>query len=109
MTEEIHSYGYRTPRFPTDFNFTLQTGDRLPALLEAHCCDLSEDGMGAEMAEMLEIGAKVTLILTLPGSSTSMRIAARVVARHFDGYGFAFVFSSQSECDYIQQYLATLR
>lgn len=109
MTEKIHSYGYRTPRFPAAFQLTLQTDDRLPALLNAHCSDISEDGLGAVIEGTLEIGAKVTLILTLPGNPNSMRIAARVVNRRREGYGLAFVFSSQSERDYIHNYLAGQR
>jgi len=109
VTEKIYNYGYRTPRFPVDFRLSLQTDSRLPALLDGHCSNLSEDGLAAEIAEPLEIGAKVTLILMLPGKSTSMRIAARVTNHNRDGYGFAFLFSSQNERNYICDYLASQR
>ena len=109
VTDKIYNYGYRTPRFPADFRLLLQTDDRLPALLEAHCSNLSEGGLAAEINEPLEIGAKVTLILTLPGKSASMRIAARVAYRNRNGYGFAFIFSSQNERNYICDYLASQR
>ena len=109
VADKIYDYGYRTARFPADFRVLLQTDDRLPRLLDGHCINLSEDGLGVEISEPLEIGAKVTLILTLPGNSTSMRIAARVTNCHESGYGFAFTFSSQSERKYICDYLGSQR
>jgi PilZ domain len=110
VTDGIYNYGYRTPRFPADFRLLLQTDDRLPTLLDARCLNLSEDGFAAaEIKQTLEIGAKVTLILTLPGNPTSMRIAAKVTNRNLDGYGFAFIFSSQNERNYICDYLASQR
>ncbi len=109
MTEKIYDYGYRTPRFPADFRLLVQTDDRLPALLDARCSNLSEDGLAAEIVGGLEIGVKVTLILSLPGNPTSMRIAARVTNRNDDGYGFAFIFSSQKERSYIFDYLSSQR
>ena len=109
MTDAIHNYGYRTPRFQVDFRLMLQTDDRLPQLLDAHCSDLSEDGLAAEINESLEIGARVILIFSLPGGSTSIKIAAKVINRQGDGYGFAFIFSSPNERDYISDYLEALR
>lgn len=105
MTDNIYNYGYRLPRFPDDFRLFLQVDDCHPALLDAQCTDLSEAGLAAQVKESLEIGAKVTLILTLPGTSTSMRIAANVIHRHGQGYGFAFAFSSQSQQSSIHKYL----
>jgi len=105
VTDTIYNYGYRTPRFPADFHLLLQTDDRLPRLLNAHCTNLSEDGLAVENNDPLEIGGKVTLILTLPGNPTSMRITARVTNRHKDGYGLAFVFCSENERNYISEYL----
>jgi Tfp pilus assembly protein PilZ len=109
VTEQIYDYGYRTPRFNVDFRLLLQTDDRLPRLLDVRCLNLSEDGVAVETGELLEIGAKVTLILTLPGNPTSRRIAAKVTNRHPDGYGLAFIFASQNERSYICDYLAAQR
>ena len=109
MTDNIYNYGYRVPRFRANFCLLLQTDERFPALLDARCTDLSEDGLAAETKASLEIGAKVTLILTLPGISTSMRILARVTNRQVEGYGFAFIFSSQNERSYMHEYLESLR
>ena len=105
MADEIYKFGYRAPRYRADFSLLLQTDDRLPSLLDARCIDLSEDGLAAKTKASLQIGAKVTLILTLPGISTSMRIAARVTNRQVDGYGFAFIFSSPNERSYMHEYL----
>ncbi len=107
MTDKIYNYAYRTPRFEVDFRLLLQTDDYPPRLLDARCTNLSEDGLAVEIIESLEIGTKVTLVLTLPGSATSMRIPAKVFNRHQSGYGFAFIFPSQSERKYICDYLAS--
>jgi hypothetical protein len=105
VTDNIYSYGYRVPRFPDDFRLFVQIDEHHSALLGARCTDLSEAGLAAEIKESLEIGARVTLILTLPGTSTSMRIAANVIHRQGEGYGFAFAFSSQSQQSSIHKYL----
>jgi hypothetical protein len=109
VTDKIYNYGYRAPRFRADFRLLLQTGDRNPGMLDARCTDLSEDGLAAEINAPLEIGARVTLILTLPGMPASMRIPARVTNRQVGGYGFAFIFSSQNERSYMREYLESRR
>jgi hypothetical protein len=109
VTDNIYNYGYRAPRYSADFSLLLQTDERLPTLSEARCIDLSEDGLAAKTKAALEIGTKVTLILTLPGISNSMRIAARVTNRQVEGYGFAFIFSSGNERSYMHEYLESRR
>ena len=109
MTERIYNYGYRAPRFRADFRFLLQIDGRLPALLDAHCTDLSEVGLAAEIKVALEIGAKVTLILALPGTSTPMRVTANVIHRQSKGYGFAFDFSSPNQQRQMSEYLESRR
>jgi len=109
MANSIYSFGYRVPRFRTDFHLLLQAEDRQQALLDGRCTDISEDGLGAQVRASLEVGSTVTLILTLPGSTTSLRVAARVTNRKGEFHGFAFVFSSQRERDYVQKYVESLR
>jgi hypothetical protein len=109
LTDKIYNYGYRAPRYRADFRLLLQTTDRSPGLLDARCTDLSEDGLAAAINGALEIGARVTLIITLPGTSTSMRIAAKVTNRQVGGYGFAFIFSSHNERSYMHEYLESRR
>lgn len=109
MTDKIYNYGYRAPRFRADFRLLLQPADRNPGLLDARCTDLSEDGLAAEVNASLEIGTRVMLILTLPGTPTSMRIPARVTNRQVGGYGFAFILSSQNERSYMHEYLESRR
>jgi hypothetical protein len=105
VKDTIYNYGYRLPRFPDDFRLFLQIDNCHPTLLHAQCTNLSEAGLAADIKESLEIGAKVTLILTLPGTQTSMRIAANVIHRQGEAYGFAFAFSSQSQRGSIHKYL----
>ena len=109
MTDAAYKFGYRAPRYRADFCFLLQTEERIPSLVDARCTDLSEGGLAAKTKASLEIGANVVLIVTLPGVSTSLRIAARVINRQVDGYGFAFIFSSQQERSYLHDYLESRR
>jgi PilZ domain len=108
VTDNIYNYGYRLPRFRGDFRLFLQIDDCHSVLLDARCKDLSEAGLAAEISVSLEVGAKVTLILTLPGTSTSMRIAAKVIHHKDQIHGFAFSFSSPSQQLSIHKYLESL-
>jgi hypothetical protein len=109
MTDKIYDFGYRAPRFGADFRLFLQIDNLHSALLDARCIDLSEDGLAVESRASLEIGTVVTLILTLPGTSISRRIAARVTNCRVNRYGFAFIFSSQQEKSYMHEYLDSRR
>ena len=105
----IQEFGYRTPRFPADFHFLLQISEPKPRLIDARCVDISSDGLAARMAESLSAGTLVTLMLALPGHTSTLRIAARVSHQHQGEHGFAFIFSSQHERESIQKYMATMR
>jgi hypothetical protein len=106
---KIQEFGYRTPRFPADFHFLLQVNDPKPRLIDARCVDISSDGLAAKLAESLAVGSQVTLMLALPGHSSTLRVAARVSHQHHGEHGFAFIFSSQHERESIQKYLASVR
>lgn len=109
MLDSIYSFGYRLPRFRTDFHLLLQTADRQPLLLDGRCTDISEEGLGAQFPTALEIGSTVKLILTLPGSSISLHVSARVTNRKGEFHGFAFLFPSQQERDHVHNYIKSLR
>jgi Tfp pilus assembly protein PilZ len=109
VTNDIYNYGYRAPRFRADFRLLLQARDHNPVLLDARCIDLSEDGLAAETNAVLEIGERVLIIMTLPGTPTSIRIAASVTNRQIGSYGFAFIFSSQNERIRMRAYLESRR
>jgi hypothetical protein len=107
MADNVSNYEYRSPRFRADFQFVVQVMHPHPAVLSARCLDLSEDGLAAqvsgaelrptEIRESLEVGAKVTIIMTLPGNSNTTTLAARVTNQKVGSYGFAFIFSSKAE------------
>jgi PilZ domain len=101
----IYDFEYRSPRRPGGFRVLLQNEDRNLPLLNGVCTDLSEDGVAVDLDTSLGIGERVTLIMTLPGTSTSRRVAARVTNCHGVGYGFAFIFSSPTERASMQEYL----
>ncbi len=105
MTDNIHNYGYRAPRYCADFHLLLQTLNPSPMILDAHCTSLSEDGLAAEVNASLEIGTNLTIIMTLPGSPRSLRVSARVTNLQADGYGFAFVFGDDEMKRYLRNYL----
>jgi hypothetical protein len=107
-TTRIQQFGYRKPRFRVEFHFLVQVEGRGSKLLDARCIDLSEDGLSAQISDCLEVGTHVTFILTLPGATTSARLAALVNYRQAECHGFTFVFSSQEERDFVHRYLATL-
>lgn len=109
MSKSVYSFGYRAPRFRADFHLLLQTEDRQPTLLDGRCMDISEDGIGAQFRSSLEVGSKVNLIFTLPGSATSLRVTAQVTNQKGEFYGFAFIFSSQREREYVQRYVESQR
>jgi hypothetical protein len=109
MTDKVYDFGYRAPRFRADFRLFLQIDDLHSGLLDARCTDLSEDGLAIESGASLGTGTVVTLILTLPGTSISRRIAARVTNCRVNSYGLAFIFSSQLEQSYMHEYLDSRR
>src|SRR5690242_16281195 len=74
----ITKFDYRVPRFPADFRLLVQTTEPQPRLLDARCLDISEDGLAAQIAESLPVGTGVILLLTLPGKTTSLQVAATV-------------------------------
>jgi hypothetical protein len=105
----IYEFGYRTPRFCANFYFLLQTEGLDAHVMEARCIDIGDEGMAAQICEPLEIGTQVIVILTLPRSSTSLRVAARVCNRHDQDHGMVFLFSSQNERQDFREYLRALR
>lgn len=109
MSKAVYSFGYRVPRFRTDFHLLLQTEAQQASLLDGRCTDISQDGLGAEFSATLEIGTHVKLIFTLPGSSASLRVGARVSNRSGDFYGFAFTFTCESDRERVHSYIQSLQ
>jgi hypothetical protein len=109
MSQNVYTFGYRVPRFHTDFHLLLQIEGPRPTLLDGRCTDISEGGLGAEFNASLEVGMNVNLILTLPDSSTSLRVAARVSNRNGDYYGLSFTFLSAADQDRVRRYIRSLQ
>lgn len=107
--QEVYSFGYRKPRFRTNFRVLLQVSGFPPKLIDALCIDISEDGIAAEVIEELAIGTKVIVVMTPPQSSVSVRVAAKVVNKNEHHYGFTFHFSSAAERETLRGYLASIR
>ena len=105
----VTSFGYRKPRFRTDFRLLIQLEGRPPKLIDARCLDISEDGLAAQLPEDLEVGTRVIFVMTPPGSSRSIRIPGRVNNRTEQQHGFIFIFNSRAERDSVQVCLACLR
>ncbi|HEY1800680.1 MAG TPA: PilZ domain-containing protein [Terriglobales bacterium] len=109
IDNEIYSFGYRKPRYRTGFRVLLQMNGYPPRLVDALCVDVSEDGLAAEVAENIAIGDQLTVVMTPPESSVSVRLSAKVVNRNDYHYGFIFHFASQAERDSLRAYLASIR
>lgn len=107
--QEVYSFGYRKPRFRTNFRVLLQVSGFPPKLIDALCIDISEDGIAAEVIEDLALGTRLTVVMTPPESSVSVRVSAKVVNRNDHHYGFTFHFSSATEREELRGYLASIR
>jgi PilZ domain len=109
VTDKVYDYGYRSTRFRVDFSLCVQNDQASSPLLNARCTTLSESGLACEIVEPLQIDSVVTLMFTLPGTSKSIRTEARVTNRHAGGHGLAFIFCSQTEKDYMSEYIESRR
>jgi hypothetical protein len=105
MTDKIHTYGYRAPRYCVDFHFLLQLLDPRPTIFEARCTELSENGLAAEVNASLAAGTHVTMTLTLPDSQRSVRIDASLTNLLRGSYGFAFTSPSADTQRHLRNYL----
>ena len=104
----FYEFGYRAPRYCVDFRLMLQMEGPGARLVDARCVDISEDGVALQVVENMPIGAHVNLVMTFPESSTSLRIAARVANRRGRSYGLAFIFTSQTQRDLVNEYISSL-
>jgi len=64
-------------------------------LLNAHCRDVSEAGIGVLLAAELPLGEVVTLTFSLPEANQAWDV--RAVLRHRRGYHYGFEFLSLSD------------
>ncbi len=106
-SREVRAFGFRSPRFPVNFNFSLEvlpSGERL----EAVCTDISEDGLAADLLQKLSVATQVTMWLLFPGSSIPVRIKASVEYRHDRRHGFNFLYSSHDERAQVRAYVQSV-
>lgn len=107
--QEVYSFGYRKPRFRTNFRVLLHVNGFPPKLIDALCIDISEDGIAVEVVEDLAIGTQLAVVMTPPGSSVSVRTSAKVVNKNDHHYGLIFHFSSAAERETLRGYLDSIR
>ena len=107
--QEVYSFGYRKPRFRTNFRVLLQVNGFPPKLIDALCIDISEDGIAAEVVEDLAIGTKLVVVMTPPESSASVRVSAEIMNKNDHHYGLIFHFSSATERETLRGYLDAIR
>lgn len=106
--ENIREFGYRAPRFCANFRFFVQTSPDC-RVREAQCYELGQTGLAARVSSPLMPGRIVTLLLTLPGQCTTLRISARVIHQQGSDHGFAFIFSGTDEQNYLREYFSCLQ
>lgn len=113
MTDEqgpvnIRPFGFRAPRYATNFAFSLElAGSR--ERLQAFCINISEDGLAAELLEELTPKTQVTLWLPFPGSAVPLRIPASVEYRQDKQCGFTFLYSAAEEQEQVQAFIQSIR
>lgn len=106
-TERRHR---RYPRYRCEFPLTATLfSGQSHHLLEGHCRDLSEGGLGALIAQDLDPGEVASLTFSLPGMSQQWKV--RAVLRHRRGYhyGFEFLSLTPAQVQALNAYLPTLQ
>ncbi|HUO17362.1 MAG TPA: PilZ domain-containing protein [Verrucomicrobiae bacterium] len=91
--------------FPVEVTI-LTAGEK--QILNGHCRDLSQAGIGVILAAELTLGDVVSLAFTLPKPSRDWNL--RAVIRHRRGYhyGFEFLSLSEEQVQVLQSYLTGL-
>jgi hypothetical protein len=111
--EDIREFEYRVPRFQVDFHFLLRTdngqGEPDSNPIHARCHEISEGGLAAWVAEPLDVNSRVILLLSFPGESTPVSVAATVTRRSGSDHAFSFVLPSMKERDHLRQYLLPMQ
>lgn len=101
--ENIRDFHYRAPRFTVDFRFLALAGS--DQVRYGRCYEISTQGLVAWLSEPLDVETRATLILTLPGDSEQMAIAATVTRRFGSDHAFTFADSSAGDRAHLHQYL----
>lgn len=95
MTNKLNGvfriFEYRQPRVHTHLPVWLQFHSPQNCLVPAVCVDISENGMGADMESVFEIGSRATLIVPSNSRPEPFILPVRIVSRHEQRYGFRFV------------------
>ena len=107
-TARVREFGFRAPRFKTNFNFSLEiaaTRERHEAL----CTNLSEDGLAAELLLKLPTKTEVTMWLLFPGGTTPVQIKAVVEYRRERMHGFNFLYSTMDERAQVKAFIQMIR
>lgn len=107
--DDIYPFGYRKPRFDLNFSVLLQIDAHPAKVIDARCINISEDGIAIAAMEELVIGSLVTVVMTTPNSSKSIRVRAKVNSRDEKQYGFVFLFASETERQSLHTYLSSIR
>jgi len=103
--KNLRKFDYRTPRF----DLSLRVKILAPwGPIEARCCDLSEQGMGAELETGLMIGSEVSVVFWSAEDSHPVQVRARVSYAEGRRHGFVFLFTSAEERQAVTTYLTTL-
>jgi hypothetical protein len=107
-TATVRAFGFRAPRFRTNFNFSLEikaTRERHEAL----CTNISEDGLAVELLLKLPPKTEVTMWLLFPGGTLPVQIQASVEYRRERLHGFNFLYASMDERAQVKTFIQSLR
>ena len=104
----VRAFGFRSPRFKTNFNFSLEinsTRERHEAL----CTNISEDGLAAELLLKIPPKTEVTLWLLFPGGVAPVQIQASVEYRRERLHGFNFLYATMDERTQVKAFIQLIR
>jgi hypothetical protein len=105
---DIRPFGFRAPRFPTSFSFSVElTSSR--ERVQALCVNISEDGLAAELLQKLAPKTPVTLWLLFPAGTVPLRLQASVEYRQDKQHGFVFRYSSAQQQEQVQAFIQSIR
>ena len=109
MTHMVRSREFvPIPRFQNYFRLWVQTQEPSFHTLSARCYELGEEGLGVELSEAVAVGQVVRVAFSLPWSSCSWHIAAKVTNRNQGRYELLFLYNSPREREFIHAFLAYL-
>jgi hypothetical protein len=96
----------RAARVSVDIPVMLRVADL--GILKARVSDLSVSGLALQCEQPLQVGREVSMMFSLPGTNTVVRITGKIVNGNATGRaGVRFSFVPEEELGFLENWLAT--